>query len=56
MRVQARKSVHFPKLNWGINAGQQRELPEDKKAQELILSHGAITKVPASKKEEKSSS
>jgi hypothetical protein len=53
MRVTANKSVHFPALNWGINAGAERDLPDDKTAQEVILAHNAIRKVatPAAKKE-----
>jgi hypothetical protein len=42
--VTSRKSVDFPKLNWGITAGETRELPEDKKAQAVILAHPAISK------------
>jgi hypothetical protein len=42
MQVTATKSVSFPTLNWGINAGDTRELPADKDAQALILAHSAI--------------
>lgn len=42
--VTASKSVDFPKFNWGITAGDTRELPEDKKAQAVILAHPAISK------------
>lgn len=45
MQVTATKSVSFPTLNWGINAGDTRDLPSDKGAQELILSHSAIKEV-----------
>jgi hypothetical protein len=51
MRVIAKKSVFFPKLKWGINAGQERELPEDKAAQNIILAHNAISKIAAKDKE-----
>jgi hypothetical protein len=53
MKVIATKSVHFPTLNWGINAGQERDLPEDKASQDFILAHNAISKVaaPNSRKE-----
>jgi hypothetical protein len=51
MRVKATKSIHFPKLGWGINAGTERELPEDKAAQDAIIAHPAISKVAAAAKE-----
>lgn len=44
-RVTSTKSVSFPKLNWGINAGAERELPEEVEAQEIILAHSAISLV-----------
>lgn len=43
MKVTSRKSITFPSLKWGINKGEVRELPEDKKAQEAILAHSAIS-------------
>ena len=42
MKVTSKKSISFPSLNWGINKGKTRELPKDKKAQEIILAHPAI--------------
>jgi hypothetical protein len=51
MQVTATKSVHFPKLNWGISAGQERELPADKAAQDVILAHGSISRIGAKEKE-----
>lgn len=45
MKVTSNKSVHFPKLKWGINKGQERELPSDKDAQKQILAHNAISEV-----------
>jgi hypothetical protein len=48
MKVTSTKSVSFPSLDWGITAGDTRELPEDKDAQKVILAHPAISK---SKKE-----
>lgn len=45
MKVVSKKSVSFPKLNWGINVGEERELPEDKVSQDIILAHGSISKV-----------
>lgn len=46
----SKKSISFPKFNWGINAGKTRELPKDKKAREAILAHPAITEVKEGKK------
>ena len=37
MKVTSHKSISFPKLGWGINPGETKELPKDKKAQERIL-------------------
>lgn len=43
MKVTSNKTIDFPKFRWGITAGESRELPEDKEAQEAILAHPAIT-------------
>ncbi len=45
MKVTSRRSVHFPSLDWGINAGETRELPSDKETQKAILAHPAISEV-----------
>ncbi len=45
MKVKSSETIHFPSLNWGITAGETRELPEDKESQEVILSHPSITQV-----------
>ena len=45
MKVTSTKSVDFPSLDWGITAGDTRELPEDKEAQKVILAHRAISKI-----------
>lgn len=45
MKVKSTKTIHFSKLNWGINAGEERELPEGKEAQEAILAHSAISSI-----------
>jgi len=45
MKVTSTKSVSFPSLNWGITAGDVRELPEDKDAQKVILDHPAISRI-----------
>jgi hypothetical protein len=47
--VTSKKSISFPKFDWGITAGDTRELPEDKDAQKAILAHPSISK---SKKED----
>jgi hypothetical protein len=53
MQVTATFSVDFPELNWGINAGEVRELPEDKDAQALILAHPDIKEVKPKKEGKK---
>jgi hypothetical protein len=50
MKVTSRRSVHFPKLNWGITAGDVRELPEDKDMQRIILAHPAISEIKKGEK------
>lgn len=47
-KVTSTKSIRFPKLNWGISAGEIKELPEEKEAQERILQEFEITKVEES--------
>lgn len=42
VEVTAIHDVDFPELGWGINAGEKRKLPEDKKSQTLILSNSSI--------------
>lgn len=36
-QVTTTKSISFPTIGWGISAGEVKELPEDKEAQERIL-------------------
>lgn len=43
MKVTARTSISFPKLHWAISAGETKDLPESKEAQERILAHEDIT-------------
>jgi hypothetical protein len=45
MKVTSTKSISFPKLGWGISAGEVRELPEDKEAQARILAEPEISEV-----------
>ncbi len=49
MKVVSRKTVHFPKFDWGIGKGEERELPTSKAAQEAILKHPAINEVKEAK-------
>lgn len=44
MQVQSTKTIHFPKFNWGIHAGETRELPQDESAQKEILKNSAISR------------
>lgn len=53
-KVTSKSSVSFPKLNWGINAGTERELPKDKEACAVILAHPDISEVTETKEEIKS--
>ena len=52
MKVTSSKSIRFPKLNWGISAGEMRELPEDKEAQARIMQEQEITLVDTITKKE----
>lgn len=45
MQVTSTKSISFPKLGWGISAGETRELPNDKSVQARILAEPEITEV-----------
>lgn len=45
MKVTSSKTISFPQYRWGINAGEERELPSDKKAAETILAHKDIKEV-----------
>lgn len=51
MKVTSTKSISFPKLNWGLTAGEERELPEGKEAQDRILQESEVSVVePITKK------
>ena len=41
-QVTSKKSISFPKLGWAISAGEIKELPDGKEAQERILSEPDI--------------
>ena len=49
MKVTSSKSISFPKLKWGISAGDVRELPEAKAAQTRILAEPEISEVKGTK-------
>jgi hypothetical protein len=48
-KVTSTVSVSFPKLGWGITAGEVRELPEGEEAQARILAEPGITLVDEKK-------
>lgn len=48
-KVTSTVSVSFPKLGWGITAGEVRELPEGEEAQARILQEPGITLVDEKK-------
>lgn len=52
-KVISHKSISFPKFAWGISAGVERELPENKEHQDAILSHPDIELVGAPKAQKK---
>lgn len=52
--VTSTKSISFPKFGWAISAGETKELPEGKEAQERILSEPEIVEAkPISNKSDK---
>lgn len=46
-KVTSKRNLNFPKLNWGIEKGEEKELPQGKEAQEAVLAHWAISEVGA---------
>lgn len=44
-KVTCKVSIDFPKFKWGINAGEVRELPEDKEAAAAILAAPEIVEI-----------
>lgn len=52
MKVTSKTSISFPKLGWSISAGETKDLPADKEAQERILSESEIVPVDAKEKVE----
>lgn len=53
MKVTSTETLHFPSLNWGITAGEERELPADKEAAAAILAHTSISEVGKKSKTQK---
>lgn len=51
MKATSTKTLHFPQFEWGIHAGETRDLPEDKDAEKAILDNPAITKVSGKKED-----
>lgn len=45
MKVTSTKSISFPGLNWGITAGDVRELPDDQEASARIMQEPEISEV-----------
>ncbi len=43
-KVTSTKEIDFPELGWGIDANEEKELPESKEAQEIILARPEISK------------
>ena len=52
MKVTSRKTINFPKFGFGLKAGEEKELPENKEAQEAILENHYITKVGQSSRQD----
>lgn len=48
MKVISTETIHFPSLNWGIVAGETKELPADPEAQKAILANPAISEAKGS--------
>ena len=49
MKVTSTETLSFPQFNWGIHAGETRELPADKEAEKAILGHASISEAKESK-------
>lgn len=45
MKVTTTKSISFPTLGWGLNAGEERDLPEDPEAAVRIMQEPEIVEV-----------
>ena len=51
MKVTSTHTIDFPTLDWSIQAGEVKDLPEDKEKQEAILENTYIRKVTSEAKE-----
>ncbi len=49
-KVTSLRTVEFPDLDWNIEKGEEKELPEGKEAQEAILAHWAISETDGKSK------
>ena len=45
MKITSNKTIHFPSLSFGIEKGEVKDMPKDKKTQEAILSNRHISEV-----------
>lgn len=52
MKVTSTITISFPKLGWGINAGDTRDLPLDESARKRILAEPGISVVGEKSREE----
>lgn len=50
MKVTSRTSISFPALGWAISAGETKDLPAEKEAQERILQESDITLIETTTK------
>ena len=53
MKITSNKTIDFPSLGFGINKGEVKDAPKDKKVQEAVLSNRHISIHEAEKKSEK---
>ena len=51
MKVTSNYTIDFPTLGWSIQAGEVKDLPESKEAQEAILENTYIREAPSEAKE-----
>lgn len=45
MKITSSMTIDFPKLGFSIEKGEIKDLPDDKKAQEIILSNSYVSEV-----------
>lgn len=44
-KVTSTKNIHFPSLDFAMRAGEEKELPSNKAAADVILAHPAVSEV-----------